>query len=393
MFNSATFNNSGSSSISGWYAPLCADFANMFRSANNFNQPLTNLVDTSTFSGTVSLTGMFQSSISFNQDLGSWKLNRAGNLSSMFNGTSRFNNGDSNSISGWRAPVCTNFSSMFQSATNFNQPLTNLVATSGLSGNCTLSSMFNAATIFNQPIGSWDVSKVSNMASMFTNARSFNQYIGDWNTINVTGMNSMFAGSTTIGTVSRFNNGQTGLTSIPSVIAASASYSNINRLLSYPNTDLVSNVSIGDVLVIETASQLFSSDILSVSGTTNLILSLTFAASIPQGNIISIQRQLSGTAPLNWNTSNVVNMINMFQNCPFFNQTITTSGTLWNTNQVTNFSNIFAGPSTSIISLFNNGETILGNSAPMNWNISPLAITTNFRNNCRLTNGNKPTLV
>ena len=37
--------------------------------------------------------------------------------------------------------------------------------------------MFNGATNFNQNIGSWDVSKVKNMASMFNRANSFNQDI------------------------------------------------------------------------------------------------------------------------------------------------------------------------------------------------------------------------
>jgi surface protein len=52
--------------------------------------------------------------------------------------------------------------------------------------------MFYKATNFNQNIGSWNVSKVTNMSYMFSNTANFNQNIGSWNTSAVTNMNAMF---------------------------------------------------------------------------------------------------------------------------------------------------------------------------------------------------------
>ena len=46
---------------------------------------------------------------------------------------------------------------------------------------------------FNEPIGSWNVSKVTNMRCMFSGAAAFNQDIGSWNVSEVTDMEGMFS--------------------------------------------------------------------------------------------------------------------------------------------------------------------------------------------------------
>ena len=52
--------------------------------------------------------------------------------------------------------------------------------------------MFLRSVSFNQPIGNWDVSNVTDMSYMFSGATSFNQPIGSWNVSNVENMSEMF---------------------------------------------------------------------------------------------------------------------------------------------------------------------------------------------------------
>merc|ERR1711988_460244 len=60
-----------------------------------------------------------------------------------------------------------------------------------------MSCLFNHKELrgFNEPIGSWNVSKVTNMGGMFAGAAAFNQDIGSWNVSEVTNMEGMFAGA------------------------------------------------------------------------------------------------------------------------------------------------------------------------------------------------------
>jgi hypothetical protein len=224
---------------------------------------------------------------------------------------------------------------------------------------------------------------------MFANDVSFNQNIGNWNVSRVKNMSSMFNGATT------FNNGQTGTTSIPSLIITNASYTNATRILSCPSGGFITpNLSVNDVLIIRGSNFIYSSDI-----STNIVSDTSLVLRIPYGSnlsgIISIEKQSPGSAPLYWNTSNVTNMNSMFQSATFFNQDISTNGNIWNTNKVTTATSAFAGTATSGITLFNNGQIISGTTAPMGWtfSLSPTATLTNFRSNCRLTDGNKPSAV
>ena len=407
------FNNGGSSTITNWTAPLCTNFSNMFRLSTFFNQPIPNLVNTSGVTS-CSMFQMFQSATAFNQNIGTWNVSKVTSMGAMFEQANAFNNGGSSTISSWSAPLCTNFEFMFYFNSAFNQPLTNLVNTSGVTS-CTMLAMFQSATAFNQDIGTWNVSKVTTMNAMFQQATSFNNggssTISSWtaplctdftnmfyldtsfnqpltNLVNTSGVTSctmfqMFLNATA------FNNGETGLQNIPNVNPLNASYTNASKILTCPDATFSSTLVVNDVLIIQTSTIVYSSAIQNIASDTSLTLTTAFGSNILTG-IISIQKQIPGSNPLNWNTSNVTTFLNMFQNAIFFNQTITTNGNIWNTYKVTNLTNMFLGSSSSLINLFNNGQIITGQTAPMGWTFNATPTSTNYRTNCRLTASNKP---
>ena len=145
------------------------------------------------------------------------------------------------------------------------------------------------------------------------------------------------------------------------------------------------------MLIIQTSTLVYSSSIQSITDNQNLVLTTAYGSNILVGTITSINKQVAGTSPLNWNTAKVTTLANMFQYCIFFNQSITTSGNIWNTNLVTTVASLFqGGSSTALITLFNNGQIITGTTAPMGWNTSSVTTSTNYRTNCRLTTANKP---
>jgi hypothetical protein len=285
-------------------------------------------------------------------------------MASMFQNASMFNNDFSNSIQSWKAPKCVSFASMFNSARRFNQPLPELVDTSNVI-DCSLTSMFQSDVSFNQNIGNWNISNVKRMPSMFNGA-------------------------------SLFNNGQTGTVSIPNLIITGSSYNNATRVLTCPNGSFLnSELVVNDVLIIRGSNFIYSSDIsTNIVSDTSLVLRIPYSSNISSGTIISIEKQIYGSAPLYWNTSNVTNMGSMFRNAVSFNQPISTDMTtnVWNTSNVTDATFMFEGTSPNGITLFNNGEIISGTTAPMGWNLTSANVS-NFRTNCRLTNENKPLII
>ena len=423
MFELTPFNNGNSDTINDWQAPLCTMFASMFYLATSFNQPLTNLVDTSGVTG-CSMNIMFYNATAFNQDIGEWDVSKVTTMSNMFLNATAFNNGSSSTISNWSAPYCTNFAGMFNSNTHsaFNQPLTKLLKTSNVS--TTIANMFSNATAFNQDIKTWDVSKVTSMAAMFQNATAFNN--GDlgnnglkplnWTAPLCTDFTNMFYLATSFNQpltnlvdtsgvtnctmlnmfrdATAFNNGETGLENITNINPnpPGANYTNTTKILTCPEATFLSSLFVNDVLIIQTSTIVYSSAILNIASNTSLTLTTAFGSDILTG-IISIQKQIPGSKPLNWNTSNVTSLQNMFRNAIFFNQNITTNGNIWNTYKVTTVFCMFFGSSTSLINLFNNGQIITGITAPMGWNFNPTTppISSNYRTYSRLTASNKPT--
>ena len=197
-----TFNNGGSSSISGWDTSSVTDMQDMFRGCTGFNQPIGNW-DTSKVTN---MSYMLREANSFNQDLGGWDMTGVTSLQNFFNGNSVFNNGGSTGINNWRPSSCTRMDQMFSYATGFNQPIGDWDTSS-----CTnMSYMFHAyhgGMIFDQDIGNWDVSNVTNFQRFFgafsTSSGPYPTFnnggspsISGWDTSSATNIESMFRGCT-----------------------------------------------------------------------------------------------------------------------------------------------------------------------------------------------------
>jgi surface protein len=91
-------------------------------------------------------------------------------------------------IGSWDVSKVTDMYHMFSGAHAFNQDIRNW----DISKVSIMSWMFYETHIFNQDISKWDVSKVTDMDWMFGSSKTFNQNIGHWEVGKVTNMDWMF---------------------------------------------------------------------------------------------------------------------------------------------------------------------------------------------------------
>jgi surface protein len=383
MFQSATLFNKP---IGNWNTSKVTTMDSMFRNANSFNQPIgtwdtSNVINMAfMFSTTVSpfssfnqpigtwdtskvanMQSMFLQANVFNQSISNWNVSNVGIMQSMFQFATAFNNGGDSGISNWNAPKCSNFTNMFYNAPVFNQPLTNLL--SGLTVNTTTSNMFALAYNFNQNLNNWNMSKTTSIQGMFKST------------------------SITVDKQCTFNNGELGYTNI-SGSASIASYVSSTKTLTCGNALFLTELVIGDIILIRTATQLFPTPIASIIDQTNLVIEYTYPSNLLAGSILSIDKQVSGTTPLTWSLDLCSNANSAFQNCVYFNQNISQTATKWKMNLVTDIVLMFQSGSSSSRHLFNNGEIITGTTAPLNWIFNAAPISTNWRQNCVLNNSN-----
>ena len=179
----------------------------MFRNSN-FNGDLSNW----TFTSATYMGQMFKNATSFTgTGLDSWTLPSDGainlSLQGMFQGT----NQNITTIGSWNTTRVTDMAYMFDSNSSFNTDISSW----DLSNSLTTQLMFSGASAFNQDITIWDVSNVTDMRQMFLNASSFDQNIRKWNTSSVTsGSNydNMFNGATAMDAT---YNGVTGFGTTP----------------------------------------------------------------------------------------------------------------------------------------------------------------------------------
>jgi surface protein len=213
----------------------------MFQTASSFNQPLTNLVNTSGVAS-CSLATMFNGASQFNQNIGGWTTTNVTNMSNMFNNAGIFNNGELGlqNITGLTPPTGATYTNttriLFCPGGSFLTTLTAgdvlIIQTSTIIYSSTIQSITNdtnlvLTTAYGSNISSgitnirkqiagtsplnWNTFNVTNISNMFITAPFFNQNITTngttWNTTKVTNASAMFQGTPTTG-ITLFNNGQ-----------------------------------------------------------------------------------------------------------------------------------------------------------------------------------------
>ena len=207
--------------LDGWDVSKVESMEYMFQNATSFNQPL----DGWDVSKVESMEYMFQNATSFNQPLNSWEVGQVKSMWAMFDGATSFNQ----PLDRWDVRNVIMMPYMFQNATSFNRDLRYWQ----LRDDADASDMFTDADAFNNdettlppnspgvftkrarlkaavdellaedptgfkehprhgPIGTWDVSRVTDMTSLFAHASQFNQPLNSWNVSNVKDMRLMF---------------------------------------------------------------------------------------------------------------------------------------------------------------------------------------------------------
>jgi surface protein len=91
-------------------------------------------------------------------------------------------------IGSWDVTRITNMDNLFNDKHTFNGDISRWTVTQVTS----MSAMFRHAHNFNQDLSGWIVSNVTDMSFMFDNARNFNGNITNWDVSNVTDMSYMF---------------------------------------------------------------------------------------------------------------------------------------------------------------------------------------------------------
>ena len=370
-------------SIGNWDTHSVTDMGNMFETTQ-FNQSLTRSGNIWNTGMVTSMTYMFNTTSAFNQDIRSWDVSKVTNFSYMFYKALAFNNGDLGNTGlyplTWTTSSATRTRTMFYGAANFNQDISSW----DVSNVTSMTNMFGFATKFNNgnplntdanSLSSWKSPKCTSFSGMFTSAIAFNQNVSNLvNTLTLTDpsgcdLSYMFS------TARLFDNGQTGTIDISGNILFDAFYNNTTKVLTSPGAKFLTDLSSTDVLIITIGpissptivytSQIQSSPIVS---DVSLVLLTAYGANLGTvaAPITSIKKQVVGSAPLNtWNTSNVRTIEHIFQNATYFNQRVDQ----WSTSKVTNMDNAFASTTSTLHTVFNNGQLAGSNNGLLNnWN-------------------------
>ena len=247
----------------------------------------------------------FYQALVFNQDVSQWIVSTGTLFSQMFQEAAAFNNGGVGSgvgtgLDNWTTSSATNMSSMFNGASSFNQ----YIGSWNMTGVTTISGMFKNATSFvDGGIGNWTFTTLNTVAYFCQGATNFNPSL-DWDCSTVSNMDDFFYSADS------FNGGQ------------SAGSSGRNVLIIMPTSLFSANYLFGDC-------PSFNQDVSTGGGYFDMSQCTSMASMFRTGT--SFDQPLSS-----WDTTNVENISNMFQNNGgAWDQDVSS----WNISSLTNASN------------------------------------------------------
>lgn len=301
-----------------WNTSRVSDIEYMFYNATEFNQYIGNW----NLSNISKMRYLFYNASSFNQNIGDWSpyIINITDMNNMFYNAVQFNNNGNTSIGNWQTNNVISISNLFFGANNFNQPIGNW-NTSNVSS---FYRTFGLAKSFDQELNSWNTANVTNMAQMFDGATSFNKPVNNWNTANVTTMALMFRNATSFDQSLTTDENKWNTANVTHMVGMFNNAQKFNQNLSSWDTSKVTDM-----------NNMFNNAIAfnngeAIGGSNN---ALTWETS----KVISMANMFQSTGfnqnISNWNTANVVYMQQMFYNTPF-NQSINTNGNNWNTANV-----------------------------------------------------------
>ena len=326
-------------------------------------------------SNVTNMSNMFYDAFSFNSDISNWDVSNVTNMSYMFYNAEKF----STDISNWNAGNVTNMASMFYEAALFNSDISNWNV-----GNVTnMESMLNSARAFNQDIDNWDVSNVVDMDYMFSYARAFNQDLSNWCVTNITSLPESFDTSTDAWTGDRPCWGHCppkgdlcpapwdGAEAIYHVIITDpaditiTNQSHIYNLANQTEVLSIATAAAGEWIITGLGTTFKNStgnwdfgDLTDTSNVTNMV-SLFQSADVFNSDIN------------NWDVGNVTEMRAMFHNARSFNSDLSN----WNVGNVTDMS-----------STFRNCSNFNGNVS--SWDVGNVLVTTSMFRNAQAFNSN-----
>ncbi len=193
----------GNDTMAYWDLSTVTQMALLFFGATEFNQPIGNW----DVSNVENMFSLFQGASSFNQDISGWDVVSVYDMAHMFFETS-FNK----NIGSWNVSNVVYMYAMFSHNQTFNQDISDW----DVSNVKWMTNMFTQASAFNQDLSSWNVESVEEMGYMFFSAFSFNQNLGEWNVGNVNNMSFML--SNTGMSIENYDSTLNGWSNLPSLI-------------------------------------------------------------------------------------------------------------------------------------------------------------------------------